>query len=35
VPLQPGQPRIQRLEAGDPLGDLGTALADDAREVRC
>ena len=30
--LQPGQPRVEDVEAGDPVGDVGTAFADEARQ---
>ncbi|HEX5148346.1 MAG TPA: hypothetical protein VFW02_04645, partial [Candidatus Limnocylindrales bacterium] len=31
--LEPGQPRVEGFEAGDPVGDRGTSFADDARQL--
>ena len=33
VPLEPGESSIEGLESGDPIGDVGAALADEPRQL--
>ena len=32
VGLQSGKPRVQHMKAGDPIGDVGSPLIDEARQ---